>query len=469
MPKWRHIRSVSYGMCFLGSSGRHDSVPRMRPTFFALFLVAALSGCTKVNPDAPDAAGTGFDADVTYDANLQACTPDTSVCADDVETICNASGAVARQTTCTLGCFDDERCGKLDPSNGLAGHLDDAAETTDLLLGASATIDTTNGSVADETGAIAVTTAFDDSNAVGVLVIKVKSLTATNITVVGTRALAIVSDGDVRINGLVTLSAVSNQDGAGAHLSDTTCRGKAGAVAAGGSGGGGAGFGGSGGAGGGATGAAGGEGGGVSGNAALVPLRGGCRGGYGGGNSVPAQATQIDVGGGGGAIQIVSNTSIRVESSAGIAANGGGGKGDTSGTIFFCLASIICRAGDGGGSGGGILLEAPEVHLAPGSVLVANGGGGRCGDIEFGEDGRLNASQALGASCPSANGSDGGAGGAGATIGGVSAVNNLGDGEEAAGGGGGAGRIRVGLPLGETFAPDGLVSPAATAGVLDVR
>tara|TARA_R110002073_G_scaffold140253_12_gene290948 strand:- start:3075 stop:4436 length:1362 start_codon:yes stop_codon:yes gene_type:complete len=444
------------------------SVRRMRPLFFALLVSASVASCTKANPNAPDAGstGSGSDADVSPDANLEDCTPNSSVCADDVETVCDADGSVARETTCALGCFDDERCGKMNPSNGMAPHLDDAANGNDVVFSGTATIDTSAGTVTDVNGTVAVDTVLEQGGPVDVFVVKVKSLTATDINVVGTAALAIVSDGDVTIDGVLDVSGHFGVSGPGAMTSEPACLGGVGAVSNsnGVSGGGGGGFGGAGGLGGSTLlggGVNGGSGGNISGNPEITPLRGGCDGALAGRSGMP-------LGVGGGAIQIVSNSAVRLELNAAVAANGsGGGTREKMGPFLACILGEPCFSGAGGGSGGAIVIEALAVTLAPEATLLANGGGGGCGIRTAGEDGQVSLVPAEGGDCDSAVGGNGGAGSEAAGADGTSRIN--GADSFAGGGGGGVGRIRINLPAGETFAPEGLVSPPNTAGVLGIR
>ncbi len=436
----------------------------------ALLILSAAS-CTSENPDFSDTDATVPvpDADpAAPDANLEACTPSTSVCEADVVTICDGSGAVESQADCLLGCFDGERCNKLDPSNGLAPHLDEAANSIDVVFSGIATINTTSGLITDDNGAVALPTATDTSGPVDVFIVKVKSLTATDINVEGTAALAIVSDGDISISGIVKLSAVQNIDGPGAMLTDDACRGGQGATGGpnngsySGSGGGGGGFGDTGGNGGMALGASGGSGGGTSGNGAIVPLRGGCPGGHSENGS-----ENLQPGGGGGVIQLVSSKAIAL-STGSIQAHGGGGLA-TSSQFSTCIAGYSCLPGQGGGSGGGILLEAPAILVETGASLSATGGGGSCGQFGSGEDGNSSAARAAGGSCSALNEGNGGNGGAGTNTGGLSGQANSSPNGVGGGGGGGVGRIQVNLPLGTSFAPEGIVSPAATAGVLGLR
>jgi hypothetical protein len=96
-------------------------------------------------------------------------------------------------------------------------------------------------------------------------------------------------------------------------------------------------------------------------------------------------------GGGGGAIQIVSRTSITLAAGSHNTINVGGGGGDGG-------SSAVPTAG-GGGGGGAILLESPIISVGAEAVLAANGGGGGgcfAGREGAGEDGPARASPASG-------------------------------------------------------------------------
>lgn len=277
------------------------------------------------------------------------------------------------------------------------------------------------------------------------------------VRVVGSRALALIAPGPIKIEGLIDLR------GGSAECADLRCAGPGGfagnwagmpAPRGEGPGSGGAGYGvngpgdEAGGGGGGACGQGGKGGdsgatypGGSAGKGyqapTLVPLCGGSGGGAGGRGASTGDPGQRG-GGGGGAIQIVSQTSVTISSSAstpsGIQAGGSGGEGDR-GVNFN-------DGGGGGGGGGAILIEAPLVSVGTGAVLAANGGGG-AGGFNNGvicTDG-LPAALSI---QPAAGGSGlhaGGAGGAGSTANGADATGPITDG--GAGGGGGAGRIRL--------------------------
>ncbi|HEU4731513.1 MAG TPA: hypothetical protein VFT22_26645, partial [Kofleriaceae bacterium] len=170
-------------------------------------------------------------------------------------------------------------------------------------------------------------------------------------------------------------------------------------------------------------------------------------------------------GGGGGGIQIVSNTSITIGDNGFVSANGGGGQGP-SGQVA-CLVGTPCGNGEGGGSGGGILLEAPVVTVAASGGIVANGGAATCRVAGSAQGGQLSANPSAAQTCSGDVGS-GGNGAAGA-LGALNGVSGSGSNPVGGGGGGGAGRIRVNVALGTTFSPAGLVSPAASVGVLGAR
>lgn len=424
-----------------------------------------------------DATSGVIDAALDVDAALVepdasfACVPNSAVCSIATLTQCDSTGQVATETACPLGCMEESRCAALDPSNGLAANLDSAATTFDVTFTGTATIDTSAGVISDESGALALSTEVISGGPVDIFVIEVKSLTASDITVIGNRALAIVSDGDISISGVLDVSADLNRPGAGALTSSSTCLGgQGGVIDSRASGGGGGGFGQLGGRGG-FGGVVGGTPGMISGNAMLQPLRGGCRGGSGATNVLNSSPTDTptDPGAGGGAVQLVSNTRIVLEPGAVIAVNGGGGKPATGTVILICFAGLPCDPGEGGGSGGAILLESPEVTVTTGATLNANGGSGSCSRFGSGSNGTNGTTPASGANCSLPYG-DGGNGGAGTTsASGGNGVNGTGDTAHGGGGGGGVGRIRVNLPIGSTFSPNGVVSPAATAGSLGTR
>jgi hypothetical protein len=450
--------------------------------WFALVSSAAACGEVKSTVDAPAAidapidvavAIDGPEVDAAIDAAIdapidapidaaQVCTPNAVTCAGSTLSTCNATGTAATTTTCAFGCFNANRCADLAPSNNLAARLDLATNAQPLTLTGTAIIDTSAGTVTNGGGAgIAVTSTTLPGTPVEIFAISVKSLSAANITVRGTRALAILSDGDVTITGTVSLSADGPTAGPGSITTGTSaCLGGNGTDGGNDiSGDGGGGFGSAGGTGGAAGVTPGGRAGAVDGSATLVPLRGGCRGGQ----------IRNMAGGGGGAIQISARGRITVGAGAFIAANGGGGSGGLA-TGVFCLLGTPCWVGAGGGSGGGILLEAAALTVAPTGGLVANGGSGHMGTSPPSQasNGLLSESASPPFVAPSCTNC--GAGGGGASV--LRAAGNGGSVamSEGAGGGGGFGRIRINLAAGSSFDPaPPIVSPTPTIAAVATR
>lgn len=418
-----------------------------RSAFFSALVAAALVACTTPNPDyrKPKDGSVG-------------CEPGAKPRCDGANLIrCNADGTAEVTEPCALGCNATElRCFDTNPSNGLAKFLDLASGQPDLNLGDSATINTDTGEVKMGDNMVPVYNAtLAQSPAPTIRVYVVKSLTAKDVTVSGKNAIAIVSAGDINITGAFSASAKGFVRGEGfvpgpGEFDDGNCRGqnlRVGCINSDCQGGpGGGGFGSPGGSGGSANSArgfmAGGTGGTTTGNAELVPLRGGCSGGN-------SEGPDNFDGGGGGAIQLVSRTLIAVTGLSGVvAANGGYG-------------------GGGGGSGGGVLLEAPIVNIS--GRVVANGAGGMGqGD---GENGRLDTTAAKGGEpsttiSPVGRGGNGAAGTFGAMHG--DSVNTTELFARGGSGGGGFGRIRINTASGG-IRGTGVFSPAPSTGTLASR
>ena len=396
----------------------------------------------------------GSDCDPARDGCF--CEAETSVCSDDQAIHCGEDGKVSEIEACALGCNDTgERCVDVEPSNGLAGYLDMTDDAPAVSLSNGAVIDTDAGTITDGDGAKIDVPDFQiaaPTGGVAIRVFAVKSLQLGDATIAGIRAIAVVSDGDIVVGGHVRIRAGSSTEGAcvggfGGQDDPGTFQADAG--------GGGGGFGGSGGDGGdaiaGDASAGGGQGGSPIGNSSLVPLRGGCAGG----------GLVDDLGAsGGGAIQLVSRTSIRIEDGSAEAHLDAGGEG--SGGIA------------GGGSGGGILLEAPRVIVSSGTSVVANGGGGGSISGANGQDGTLTNAPAAGG-CPTGcakfgfgSGGDGGAAGSPAQDGQSISSGTL-TLVIAGSGGGGIGRIRVNVPVASEFVRNGIVSPSASLGSIATR
>jgi hypothetical protein len=287
---------------------------------------------------------------------------------------------------------------------------------------------------------------------------------------IGTRALVVLSEGEVSIQGVFDVSAPCDGTtricggpggGDGAETQGDLATGCApgrngnGSFSGGRTGGGGGGFSTDGAAGGTAGGGTvpGGAGGslelGDCPGSSLEPLIGG-----GGGGAGAYLAEGGSGGGGGGALQITSFTSITINPPAssfflGIFANGAGGDGASDG------------GGGGGGAGGAILLEAPAITV-DGGYIVANGGaggaGGMAGSVNNpGENGQFNGEVALGGTGQFPGG-NGGTGDDAPQLG-------LGGGDSTGGGGGSAGIIHLHVPPdklvidGARFSPQPIISP----------
>lgn len=411
------------------------------------------------NADGSAYVTTACDVECDADRGGCFCEPNTSTCSADVTLACD-EGGVAHRRSCALGCNDTaERCVDVDPSNGLAGYLDQSVGGPDLVLTAGATIDTDTGIIENGDGSVVEVPSFQvaaPENGVPIRVFAVKSLVISDVSIDGARALAFVSDGDVAVGGTVRVLAgpmVASLGRGRNGLCDVEedC-GESCDAACGGPGGGGHGT--AGGAGGNATSGPfailGSVGGSAQGSSALVPLRGGSSGGSLSAGGGPTD----DPANGGGAIQIVSRTRIELGATTAATVNAGGEGGNSV---------------EGGGAGGGILLEAPRIVLASGSKLVANGGGGGCMSGS-GNDGNALTPAAGGSSAHEENGT----GGTGAT-----STQVAGNGESVSlavstlvfggAGGGGMGRVRVNVPTHEDFKQHGSTSPTASVGSLATR
>jgi hypothetical protein len=440
----------------------------MRSHLLVSFVVLA-SGCSFDPP--PNVGDDDSDDDTTmHDAAPVDCEPNAVICAGSELVTCSPEGEEVSREQCALGCHESgERCNELDPSNGLAAQLDDAIGGPAVVLEAGATINTDDGTITGT--AIAVSTEVVASDPVEILVVKVGSLSAQDIKVTGSRALAIVSAGDITLNGVVDLSASYTVGGAGSVITGGGCNAANGADSGSSSlnGGGGGGFGTKGGDGGAASITGNTPGGTPAGTANLVPLRGGCPGGWYENSSGPPSADpeQRSPGAGGGAVQMTSRTRIVVANGGAVVVNGGSAKGFTGFGIPTCTVDIPCGPGAGGGSGGGVLLEAPAVEVAGSGIIAANGGAGHCGLRSQPDSPTATTTPAQGYQCPAFAGGNGAAGDTAATDGTVEQDAN----PTGGGGGGGAGRIRINVPVGAEFTPaaTAVVSPTPTVGVIATR
>lgn len=445
---------------------------------FAAAVGLASCGSVPAKQGADASVGDTGTEDAGIDAPPKACT--TTTCTNDVLEVCGSNGMVESTEQCALGCFSNgNRCNTVEPSNGLASHLDQAPQQSDVTLPDGSTINTDNGTVMSPNGPIAVATAtVAQTGAPTLRVLIAKSWTLDNVRVTGQLPLALVASEEITVQGVLDASADASVRGPGA-VTCATATGAGGAPGGayydrprqGNSGGypeyilningsGGGGFGTVGGNGGVESTASNvGSGGIVNGTPTLVPLRGGCQG---------YAATTAYVGAGGGAIQLVSNKRVRLADTGtrkGIVhAGGGSGHAGDLGKPAIDDPTPVYGSG-GGGSGGGILLEAPSVVLEDGTALLAAGGGGggfgACANTPNGMDAPPGIGTPSGGSCPSGT-SPASTGGNGATsaAGGVGGDTTQGS---AGGGGGGLGRVRVNTADGQYTAGTGAVIRGAEA------
>ena len=353
--------------------------------------------------------------------------------------------------------------------------LDAAFEADDVVLTDNAFINTDTGEIRNGDGTLVVTpfrSVVAPENGVPLGVFAFRSLQLGDVAVVGNAALVIVVANEVQIDGPVDLSA-KGDPGPGALRS--SCRG--GRRAAGSTF-----FASGGGRGGTIQGFASADDGGSGGcltqdgscvlvnfscssaatSEALVPLVGGRDGA-----AFPSPNRQ---GGGGGAVQIVSNLEIRFGASGAILAGGAGGFRDDGEDDNGDEGS----GGAGGGSGGGVLLEAPTVVLAETSGIAANGGGGGS-YLAPGEDADVLTANPADGAIGSASKGEGGNGATQTTEAGDGGDREADAGDNSmastaaagGGGGGGLGRIRINTVGGAFDPPAGVIlSPTPSIGTL---
>jgi len=367
---------------------------------------------------------------------------------------CDGNGGETSRVNCALGCVDaapSSRCRQVDPANVESNLL--CAGTTALVIDAPATIDTSSGDIVYDAGGLIAhsdTIVSQPNPGRPIMVFSFTSIDiAADVSVIGTRPLALLSCGDISLDAVINACGRANLGGPGGRdggASESDGIGYYSGYGRGGpgrnnnpwscAGGGGGAFGGDGGQGGdGGSNYYGGAGGTSYGTAELEPLLGGSGGG-GGGDWGGGSAGWG--GGGGGAVQLTAGGALTIGPGSGITACGAGGgtNNDVEGI-----------AGGGGGSGGGILLEGVTVTID--GIVAANGGGGGGGDgyedsadATPGDDGYFGTSRAQGGSGTAGSYNDGGDGGRGGA-----ADEPWGDpGEDmrkAGGGGGAAGRIRI--------------------------
>ncbi|HEY4240950.1 MAG TPA: hypothetical protein VGM88_14100 [Kofleriaceae bacterium] len=365
------------------------------------------------------------------------CTPSTDSCVPAGLQHCDAAGHIASTDACTLACVDGAtpHCGYISPRY-LPDICDSPATPPTLDVVNSGSFDTDldancTGGVVAQTGASELCVVHD---------VQIHIENSAELSIIGTRALALVADDDLAIDGVLHINGRVATPGPGA---DPTASGGSGDAS---TAGGGAGFHSAGGPAGNATTTGGAANGGaqLADPATLAVLMGGPSGG-----GVINVHVNDPGGGGGGAATLVSCTG-EVSVTGTLDAGGGGGPGGKAGAYPFG------RPAGGGGAGGYFVLQGAAIRVVGSAYANGGGGGGGATSAGLGLDGHNG-------TLSNAAGGAGGAGYGTAGTGGDGGYGNHapgdgiapGDANGTAGGGGGS----VGFL--QTYTPDG-VTPTLT-------
>ena len=389
-----------------------------------------------------NADGTSFDPvpcanGCDPNAGCNACTPGEVRCAGAKLQTCGSDAVFADTETCQLACTTapQPHCAYLSPKY-VPDACDVPASGTALAVVASATIDSSldnncTGGVVPQTEGPEICVMHYD---------RISVSSGASLTLVGTRAVALVADNDLTVTGAIEVGATGSVSGPGGGTYES---GGGPTTINDGSGGGGAGFRTPGGAGGNGTGDGATTNGGSASGAPIegAPLRGGPR------------AAFAAAGGGGGALTAISCRS-RVTVLGTIDSRGGGGGG---GRVRSTPVTDNPVAGAGAGAGGYVVLQGVSI-LVTGQTF-ANGGGGGAGNNTAFTPGAVNgldgtASDTL---CASGGVAPTGAGNGGAGGCGTNSTSQPGDGlhppattGRAGGGGGSMGFFQSYTPAGVT-------------------
>jgi hypothetical protein len=369
------------------------------------------------------------------------CSPGATTCTGDQLTTCDAGGTSETSTTCALGCATDgTRCQSFEPSNGLGPALTAAANEPAVTIPDGATINTDTGEVKNSGGIAIPVNSLSVAQGSGTIRALIgASFSIGDIVVTGNSPLAIVSVGEVTLNGVLDASANVSGNGPGAQLT-APCAGHPGD--SGGGGGGNATDGGAGGLPGNAMNprAAGG-----AAQAGFEPLLGGCPGG-----ALTSGASIVsDGGGGGGGVQIVSLSTITI--AGGVDIGGGGGGYD----------------GGGGGAGGNVILEAPGISFSGGGIFANGGSGGACSAA--GNDATRDMTPAAGVGPCGGSVADRPYGGPGGTVSSAPGAGGRTLQGSSGGGGGAVGRVRIATRDGTFDAGTATLSAALTMATLTTK
>lgn len=436
-----------------------------------LALVCAAS-CTKSNPGATCSDGSCTDPAFPYcdsDGSVDgtpgeciavSCAPGTILtCKGSQAFTCTATGDGYELDDCTLGCVDGPapHCKYLQPTY-MPDVCDTPAQQASISFAGSGTFDPNLDS--NCTGGIATQSGGADLCVVRYGTIEIPA--SSTLMVLGgsgsARAIAFVADEGLTVDGFIDVGAHTgiNGPGGGTFTSGALPSGGAGVIFGGG-GAGGSGSGGPGGQHNGSNDAGGLDGGAMNGGVptmnpgSLAVFVGGASSPVPGADN-PPNATVTSIGGGGGALELVSCHGAVTISGMVNAGGGGGGAG---------LMDLVPTGGFGGGAGGNVVIEGPSV-IVTGSVFANGGGGGGGAYVESGMSfAGVNGDDAsLSDTTPAGGGaSQGGSGGTGGYVGASAGPgmfsNGNGSGVYAPGGGGGS----VGFL--QTYTPTG-VTPTLT-------
>ncbi len=413
-------------------------------------LVSCLTACTEANPAScldghcSDPARPFCDVDGALSGTPHSCvkvsctTGDVLGCRDAQALTCNSAGDNYDLVECAHGCGGSPAaclpcsdCERHIVPRFVPNACDTPSDGQELRVQTSTTLNTSMDSQC--TGGIV-------SQLNGPEICVVNSITITiernqTLRVSGKRALALVADDALIVDGILDISADRAVDGPGGGLIS-------GARPAHPSGSGGAGFKTAGAAGGSANADGGGGAGGDATTIPIEPLLGGSRAGaYSVGMLSPG-------GGGGGAATLLSCTGS-VEVSGIIDAGGGGGA--PAGYDGF---NFVRTPAGGGGAGGVVALQGMDIRVT--GEIYSNGGGGGAGLEVSGAGSGMDGSRSSTAAGPggmvglpeAGNGGGGGYGTTAPTVGRRFTAGGLSSG--AGGGGGSVGAIRTFTPAGTT-------------------
>ena len=381
------------------------------------------------------------------------CMPGTRTCEGTQLKVCGTSGTIETDETCLAGCVASPgaHCAYLEPRY-VAQTCTTSASLPKLDITSSGSFDTNldsncTGGVVPQVGAAELCVVHYG---------EIHVAAGRTLKVTGLRALALVADRDVTIDGILDVSADGVTSGPG---SVSYSGGAADLTMAAPKGGGGAGFK-TAGASGGTTSTTGGAANGgapTADPAALTVLLGGAKTG--------ASGMTAGGGGGGGATIVSCRGSVSVSGT--LQAGGGGGLGGQ------LLPLGLRSPGWGGGSGGYVVLQGLRVTVT--GAVFANGGGGGAGlqaDNTMGtpgEDGPAGDASAMGGR--TFNGE--GVGGTGAWRNGAAGQGGAptASGALPGGGGGGLGFFQAYVPAGQTaqITPAHASPPFQPSGTVPTR